>query len=214
MPYNLASPNYLLEPVDLSNLSGWFEREITQVESQAIRQVVRHINVHLSDFVRWPSRALLLWEGCDRVVPRGKKQRYHCYPEGIRSLAKSSWMKLDTRPNGPAIAAFQLAGGERPLRFGSSNSWSVHHIYSGKFPYTPAARTTHAAKEPKHFTQSAGLIATHPLADAVCDELPFFSWQLRAESFRRFGYDPDGVFSERQDENGFTQGTACEIVWR
>jgi len=56
------------------------------------------------------------------------------------------------------------------------------------------------------------LIATHPVADALCDEFPFFAWLLRAESFRRFGYDPDGVFSSQQDEFGFVEGHHCEMV--
>jgi hypothetical protein len=119
---------------------------------------------------------------------------------------------LDTRANGPAVVAFQIAGGTRPGRFGSFNAWSIHHVYSGKFPYIGRTNRTHAIKEGRHFTQSAGLIATHPVADALCDEFPFFAWLLRAESFRRFGYDPDGVFSARQNKFGFAAGYHCEMV--
>jgi hypothetical protein len=32
----------------------------------------------------------------------------------------------------------------------------------------------HAAKDCNHFTQSAGLIAAHLIADALSDEFPFF----------------------------------------
>jgi hypothetical protein len=94
-------------------------------------------------------------------------------------MARARGVVLDTRPNGPAIAAFILAGGIRPERFGSSNAWSVHHLYSGKFPYIGPKTTTHAAKESGHFTQSAGLVAAHPIADALVDEFPFFAWLLR-----------------------------------
>lgn len=52
----------------------------------------------------------------------------------------------------------------------------------------------------------------HPIADALVDEFPFFAWLLRSDSFRRFGYDPDGVFSPRQDELAFAAGRSCEIV--
>lgn len=137
------------------------------------------------------------------MAPPGEKQRYHKYPEAVRRLAKRRDIYLDKRANGPAIAAFLMAGGERPGRFGSSNAWSIHHLYSGKFPYVGRSTTIHAAKDGNHFTQSARLVATHPVADAMSDEFPFFAWFLRAEAFRRFGYDPDGVFSGERDRFGF-----------
>lgn len=211
MPYNLDSPNGLLEPVDLSNVARWFVRETLQIESEHVRQIVQHVGGTLNEFVRWPTRAFLLWDGCDRIAPEGTKRKYHQYSKSIRDLAKKSGVNLDTRPNGPAIAAFQIAGGTRPERFGSSNAWSIHHVYSGKFPYVGRTTTTHAIKHCKHFTQSAGLIATHPVADALSDEYPFLAWLLRLESFRRFGYDPDGVFSTAQDEFGFGEGHGCEV---
>ena len=212
VPYNLDSPNGLLEPFDNSNVAGWFVRETLQIESKTVRHVAHQVGGNLNDFVHWPARAMLLWDGCDRVPPVGKKQKYHRYPESIRRLAMRSGVTLDTRPNGPAITAFLIAGGTRPQRFGSSNAWSIHHVYSGKFPYVGRAVTTHAIKQSAHFTQSAGLIATHPVADALCDEFPFFAWLLRFESFRRFGYDPDGVFSPSHDGFGFAQGYQYEIV--
>jgi hypothetical protein len=211
VPYNLDSPNGLLEAVDLSNVARWFIRETLQIESEHVRHIVQHVGGTLNEFIRWPSRAVLLWDSCNRIAPEDKKQKYHQYPNSIRDLAKKSGVNLDMRPNGPAIAAFQISGGTRPERFGSSNAWSIHHIYSGKFPYVERATSTHAIKNCKHFTQSAGLIATHPVADGLSDEYPFFAWLLRLESFRRFGYDPDGVFSTAQDEFGFAQGYTCEV---
>ena len=213
MPYNLRSPNGLLEPFNLPNMAQWFVRETLQIESEAVRQVLHHVASNLNHFVRWPTCAILLWEGCDRVAPEGQTRRYHRYPESIRKLARDRSVRLDARPNGPAIAAFQWAGGVRPKRFGSLNAWSIHHLYSGKFPYLDRNATTHAIKDCRHFTQSAGLIATHPVADALCDEFPFFAWLLRADSFRRFGYDPDGVFSRTQDQSGFAEGHRCEVVY-
>ena len=212
MPYNLDSPNGLLEPIDLSNLARWFVKETLQIESEHVRHIVQRVGGTLNEFVRWPTRAVLLWDTCNRVAPEGKKRKYHQYPKSIRDLAKKSGVNLDTRPNGPAIAAFQIAGGTRPERFGSSNAWSIHHVYSGKFPYVGRTTTMHAIKNCKHFTQSAGLIATHPVADALSDEYPFFAWLLRVESLRRFGYDPDSVFSDAQDEFGFAKGHSCEVL--
>lgn len=121
-------------------------------------------------------------------------------------------MYLDARPNGPAIAAFLLAKGARPTRFGSSNAWSIHRRYSGNFPYRVGEATLHAQKACYHFTQSAGLVAAHPVADALVDEFPFFDWLLRAEAFRRFGYDPDHVFGVDHDAYGFVPGSHRRVI--
>jgi hypothetical protein len=51
------------------------------------------------------------------------------------------------------------------------------------------------------FTHSAGLVAVHPLADALADEVPYFAWLLRSEAFRRFRFDPDGVFASSKLSN-------------
>jgi hypothetical protein len=212
MPYNLSSPNGIVEPCDLTDLEGWFARELTQVPNPAERNVLKIVADDLDSFVRWASEAILLWPGCDRVPPPGKKQKYFSFPMHIRQMAKSLGVQLDTRPNGPAIAAFLLAGGTRPERFGSSNAWSIHHLYSGKFPYFRRDETTYAAKECKHFTQSAGLVAAHPVADALVDEFPFFAWLLRAEAYRRFGYDPDSAFPRDHDDYGFVAGRHCRVI--
>jgi phenylalanine-4-hydroxylase len=52
-------------------------------------------------------------------------------------------------------------------------------------------------------TQAAGLVAIHPIAEALKDEYFYFAWMLRHEAFLKFGYDPDAVFSEKVDELGF-----------
>ena len=212
MPYNLESPNTLLEPIDPANLALWYINETIQVEPESVRHVLQHVGNNINDFVQWPQRAVLLWDECDRCKPEGKKQKYHVYPESIRKLAKTQKITLDSRPNGPARAAFMFAGGVRFDRFGSTNATTMHHVYSGKFPYIGRVKTSHAVKLRKHFTQSAGVIATHPIADALCDEYPFFAWFLRFIAFSKFGYDPDGVFSPTQDELGFAVGRNCEIM--
>jgi hypothetical protein len=117
-----------------------------------MRAVVETVCENLDEFIRFSSEAMPLWDGCDRVKLKGKPQKYHKFPDEIRRRAKDVGVTLDSRPNGPAIAAFLLAGGRRPKRIGSSNAWSVHHLYAGKYPYV----TTHAAKLGRHFTRSAG----------------------------------------------------------
>src|SRR5262245_44739217 len=114
MPYNLSSPNGIVEPCDLADLRGWFGRELSQVPNPAERNVLSDVAGELDSFVRWASEAVLLWPGCDRIPPPGKKQKYFSFPAHIRQMAKPLGVQLDTRPNGPAIAAFLLAGGTRP----------------------------------------------------------------------------------------------------
>jgi hypothetical protein len=211
MPYNLTARCSLSKPIDLDNLLNWYSLESELITTESFRHVAQYVGTHWQDFVRFAEKPLLLWQGCDRVTPEGKKQKYHSYPDEIKSAAKHLYVNLDTRPNGPARASFEFAGGERPERVGSTNDWTAHHLYSGKFPYVGRSTTTHAVKLGNHFTQSAGVITTHPIADALCDEYPFFAWLLRALSYQKFGYDPDGVFSTKRDEFGFEGGRACMV---
>ena len=52
----------------------------------------------------------------------------------------------------------------------------------------------------------AGLVAIHPIAEALKDEYFYFAWLLRHEAFLRFGYDPDAVLSEKTGGYGFRGG--------
>jgi len=156
--------------------------------------------------VQWPQRAELLWAGCDRTA------KYHNYPDVLKTLFRQQCVTCDARSNGPAIMAYLVAGGQRPLRT-SGRGWHIHHLYDGKFPYPGNTRSSlRAVMEPRHFTQSAGLVAVHPVADALADEFGVFAWRLRAEAFVRFGYDPEGAFSDTQDELGFP-GRGPVKVW-
>lgn len=210
--FNLDSPTGISKCCDLDDLDGWVANELHSIGNIAIRSVVRRVCKDLPQFVEFPARAILLWRGCNRVPEEGQRQKYHRYPDDLRGLARECKISLDTRPNGPAIASFLVAGGKRPTRLGSSNAWSIHHVYSGKYPYLNESSTTHSTRHGLHFTQSAGLVAVHPIADAICDEFPFFSWLLRAKAFCRYGYDPDCVFAKTQDKFGFSADNSCEVV--
>ena len=213
--FNLASPNQIQAKCDFLKVDPWFESEAEIIEDDAVRQAVCHIARNLDSFVRFPKRAVLFWDGCNRVAPQGEKQKYHTYPLILKNAAKRLAIELDTRPNGPAIASFLFAGGERPKRFGSTNAWSIHHLYSGKFPHVGKPDSLHGQKSGKHFTQSAGLVAVHPLSDSLCDEFPAFSWFLRALAFQKFGYDPDQVFASNDiDGFGFADGKSTEIIFK
>ena len=201
---NLSSPTGIRVKCNLTDLDGWLNEELKAIPKKSERKIIKMVIKNLDDFIMFPKKAKLMWERCDRVPEKGKL-KYHKFPKELKDQLKESGITTtDSRPNGPAIAAFRFGGGDRPNRYGSNNSWHIHHLYSGKFPYLGKEKTLHAVKNGLHFTQSAGLIATHPIADQMCDEYPFFSWYLRAIAFQKFGYDPDEVFSpKKHNKYGF-----------
>ena len=140
-------------------------------------------------FVSWPKRQLLLLPGVTRET------RYHQYPTAVILRLRNAGITPDRRNNGPAICSFLLAGGVRPLRE-TGQGWHIHHIYDGKFLHPKKTATTHAVRDGQYFTEAAGLVALHPIANALADEFSEFAWWLRKEAFRRFGFDPDCVFEE------------------
>jgi hypothetical protein len=166
---------------------------------------------NLDSYVKWPKRAELLWDGCNRKLDADRKRKYHSCPPALK-LALGKNCRWDGRSNGPAVVSYRVAGGERPLK-AVGDGWSIHHLYDGQFPFPGNHRPSlTAAREGRHFTQSAGLVAVHPIADALAHEFSAFAWRLRAGSFERFGYDPEGVFSDSPDAFGFAGGE-CGRVW-
>jgi hypothetical protein len=167
--------------------------ELNSAEQKIIKEVWEHKN----EFIQWPAKAILLWEGCVR------KTRGYQYPEEIKKELKSRGTPIDSRMrNGPAITSFLHAGGKRPKR-SNNQGWHIDHIYNGRFPWRMGGETLHAVKDGKHFTQSAGLVSAHPIAEALADEYFYFAWLIRFESFKRFNYDPDSVFCSKTNEYGF-----------
>jgi hypothetical protein len=209
--YNTNSPSTILSPCELNRLQEWYLNEMSHLPQKPIREIARLVITNVDDFIKWPTRAILLWSGSTRAI------KYHKYPKSIQLLRlqmklRNQNLPLDTRVNGPSAAAFIFAGGQRPVRYGSTNRWSIHHIYSGKFPYQVGGETLHAVKDGFHCTQSAGLVAIHPIADQMCDEFPAMSWYLRAIAFLKFNYDPDRVFSKAtHDKYGFV-GKTCTVI--
>jgi hypothetical protein len=149
---------------------------------------------------------VLLWNGCSR-------NGYHTYPSEILNLLRERGIYRRGWSNDPAIHAFLLAGGERPKRKHKGYGWNIHHLYFG-VDLRGASKTLHAIKDGKHFTQSAGVVAVHPIADALCEEDSDFTAMLREESFKRFGYDPDDIFSPAShDEFGFVAPHTTRIIY-
>ena len=140
---------------------------------------------NLSDFVEWP-RAGRLW--APGVVRN--REHHRILPDDFVAEAKRAGATSIRLHNGPAVAAYVLAGGQLRTDSASNRPWQVHHIYDGKFP-RGAENVLHAAKEPQHFTHSAGLVRLHPVAHALADSDAEFAWYLRDEARKRFGYAPD-----------------------
>ncbi len=155
--------------------------------------IIQTIKENPEDFIQWPKQPLLLLPDVVRI-------KYHQYPDNIKQLLKKSGITPDSRSNGPAICSFLLAGGLRPVRC-TGKGWSIHHIYDGKFPFGGRTTSTHAVKNGKYFTESAGLVALHPIADAIADEYSNFAWYLREKAFKRFGFDPDNVFKQANNND-------------
>jgi hypothetical protein len=139
-------------------------------------------------FIRWPKREHLLMPGCQRPG-----RQYHSFEPELKKLLKARGVAIDGRNNGPAIMAFLYAGGERPLRH-NGKGWSIHHVYDGQFPAPGRKSSVRAVVEGNYFTEAAGLVAMHPLADGLASESSYFAWLLRHEAFLRFRFDPDNVF--------------------
>ena len=189
------------------SLDQWFYNQIKDLVDPQYSKILIFMIENLDRFVCWPvyKKSILLWEGCTR------EEKYHKYSIKIKQLAKDKGITLDGRANGPAKAAFDFAGGIRPKRYGSTNTWYCKHLYSGKYPYFNKKDTLHAVKNPKHFTQSSGIVALHPISNAAFDEFPEFAWYLRALAFQKFSYDPDGVFTDI-NEYGFPNMENIEII--
>lgn len=159
-----------------------------------VLEMADHVRANAGSFIVWPTHALLLWPGLVRP-----NSGFHTYSEDICDRARDAGMALDRRSNGPAIAAFLLAGGSRPSKTGVGHLWSVHHIYDGLHPAPGKRQSVRAVADGNYFTEAAGLVAVHPVADALASEVPWFAWFLRHEAWQRFAFDPDGVFSSKSD---------------
>jgi hypothetical protein len=201
----------LRESIHWEDLDGWIRIQINDTLKDPVNGVIRQVLDHLDEFVKFPKKSVLLWKGCDRVGSATKK---HEYPKDLKEALDKRGVVRDVRSNGPAITSFLFAGGERPARNQPSRGWNIHHLYDGKITYCGRQTSLHSVKEGNHFTQSAGLVAVHPVADALCDDVPAFSWYLRGLSLQMFGYDPDGVFpGGRIDDYGFLQSHKTTVVY-
>jgi hypothetical protein len=129
MPYNLQSPNGIGENCDLSDLEGWFSRELSQIPSEPERAVLATVAGNLDFFVRWADEAILLWPGCNRVPEPGRKQKYFSYPNHIKRLARAR----------RSLASLSLRSG---IGRATTRAWQP-----ASFPkWLPSSGTTHGKR--------------------------------------------------------------------
>jgi hypothetical protein len=168
-------------------MSNKLLKELRRQTQPHILEVVDLVWKQKERFICWPDKSILFMPGVVRT-------KTHIYTKEQMNQLKAKCIKPDARSNGPAIGAYLLAGGERLYRHGERRGWSIHHIYDGKFPALGSEATIHAVKNGNYFTESSGLVAIHPIADALADEVPYFAWLLRHTAFEKFNFDPDNAF--------------------
>lgn len=190
-----ASKKRRVNHIMTENYTKVLNKKFNEIDS-SIKKIITEVLNYKDKYIKWPTKTVLLWPDSVRI-------RYHKYPDEIKIKLRQRGIKVDSRSNGPAFTSYLYAGGIRPLRAGGRHEWSIHHIYNGKFPFTESEKTLHAVKSGNHFTQSANLVAIHPIADALAEEYFYFSWVLRKEAFKRFEYDPDLIFCDQVDTYGF-----------
>ena len=177
------------------NLPDWI-RSLWENKRDSGVAATKAIWLNQKCYFRWPKVARVLHDEWIRIPDPNRDDLYD-YPENIKAECFARGMRrADARSNGPAIVAFLLSGGARPFREEPSSwGWSIHHIYDGQFP-APHQRSDvlNAVGARGHFTNSAGLVAAHPVAHFVAANSPLLAWLLRWKASQLFNYDPDRVF--------------------
>jgi hypothetical protein len=96
-----------------------------------------------------------------------------------------------------AVAAFRYAGGNKPESPEGADCWRICHLYSSD--------EFILAKQRYHFTQSANLVAVHPVVQHLMAQYPCIVKTMQQRVFETFMYDPRTWFSpgEGHDICGF-----------
>jgi hypothetical protein len=181
------------EPINMS-FPTWIQDLWNDKRDQSVA-ATKAIWLNQHAYFKWPKKGLVLNSEWTRKRDPIRDDLYSYSPEMIESC-NTAGVSVDGRSNGPAIVAYLLAGGSRPMREDPPTwGWSIHHIYDGKFPAPhQRGRVLNAVEVAEEFTNSRGLVAAHPVADFVATNSRLLAWLLRWEAFRRFKYDPNKTF--------------------
>ncbi len=117
-----------------------------------------------------------------------------------------------TYPNHPAFVAFRFAGGVLPQTT-QNEPWVLRHLYDGLHPIENlptlnclSVRPQDFVRSGDHYTQTAGMVAVHPIVNHLWRVCPAMVHTLRARAFAKFRYDPDKVLAaqgQQYDDFGF-----------
>lgn len=183
------------EPINM-NFPAWIQALWNDRRDQSVA-ATKAIWLNQHAYFKWPKteKNLVLHRDWIRINEPFGNNLYPYSQEMIENCARVG-IAADGRSNGPAIVAYLLAGGSRPLREDPPTwGWSIHHIYDGKFPAPhQAGGVLNAVQTSGEFTNTRGLVAAHPVADFVAANSRLLAWLLRWEASRRFGYDPNNIF--------------------
>lgn len=177
-----------MREVKLNDLSNWFTAEVNLLPDTAEKTILLLIAKHPDTWIKFPREAILLWPGSSRL-PTG----FHTYPTYLVKILNELKIPIDRKTNGPAVSAFQFAGGVRTFS-NDLTPWPIHHLYFGRFPYPGKDQTLHAVKDGAHFSHSGGLVCIEPFIHKLSHQYGCFAWYLRALAYLKFKYNPDRVF--------------------
>ncbi len=190
---NLA--NDLDDRSGLQDVPAWIRRLSHDRFDVGVQSAIA-IWCHREAYFRWPRFRRNISSNWVRH-PAARQKECFVYPQELEDEIRRAGLRVDRRSNGPAIISFLLSGGERPKRpYPSRWGWAIHHIYDGRNPRTWRKPVPRAEDEPALFTDSGGLVAGHPVAYYIATREPLLAWLLRWEAFRRFNFDPMGVFGD------------------
>jgi hypothetical protein len=92
-----------------------------------------------------------------------------------------------------SVGAFRYAEGCVPQPPEGAEAWTIRHLYVLDAPMV---------EQKYHFTQSANLVAVHPVVHRLLAQYPCILKTLQARAFATFGYDPANQFApEREHDN-------------
>lgn len=192
----------ILEPIGMRSQEQLLINVFARISSGSAQQLeidgVSSLMLGISGVFEFPKRAVLLWAECQR------QGAPYNFPVGLQAKWKRQGREvgiLDKRMNnGPPNSAFRLAGGKKP------NGWQLDHIYDEEPMWS--------ARDERHFTQSAGLVAMPAHAHRRRHSDAELSWLVRGIAFLKFQYDPLGVFSkDAHDGFGFIESHPCSVFW-
>jgi len=204
-------------PFDPNDPNAWLDH-ITGTLPPFIRSLCKSL-YHERLLVRLPSRAVLCNYGMTSrgrvmVVDEDDPNRTHIeMPPQKRVLGDEEQAAYEAQvgqedPNalgpGPdrnwwawAVSAFRYAGGCKPESPQGADCWQIRHLYSlDGFPLR---------EQKYHFTQSADLVAVHPVVQCLMEQYPCIAKTLQARVFCAFQYDPANQFASGRgpDNCGF-----------